>query len=158
MGAKKTLLLDFDHHGPDGVREIQKKIGLSELQIYSFGEQSIQSIAEAERWLQGLRPILLEKCDGPDLVIFNAGVDSFEKDPLGGVMTVEQMDRRDRSVFETAKMFQVPVVTSLAGGYTRDAEGSIHPALDLHTQTLCEYFGVHAEKYLNFTRSNCAKR
>jgi acetoin utilization deacetylase AcuC-like enzyme len=143
LGAKKIILIDFDRHAPDGCRDIQRKIGLPELQIYAFADHIIENTSQTEDWLKSLPPKLLSLCDGADLILFNAGADPHENDLLGGVMTSEQMARRDGLVFETAKLFDVPVVVSLAGGYSRDKSGSIQPVLDLHTQTLMEFLEVH---------------
>ena len=145
LGAKKIILCDFDNHTPDGCREIQSRIGLPELEIYAFGEQGITSVAQTEKWLNELQLKLLPLFDGADLIIFNAGVDPFINDNLGGVMSAEQMQRRDRIVFHSAKYFGAATVVSCAGGYSRDEAGTIQPTLDLHTQTLTEYLKVHAE-------------
>jgi len=143
LGAKKIILIDLDRHAPDGCRQIQKEIGLSELSIYAFGDQMLQTVEDTEGWLKKLPPILLSLCDGADLVFFNAGVDPATTDFLGGLMTAEQMSRRDRLVFETAKMFNVPVVVSLAGGYSRDSKGTPRPTVELHTETMRQHLLVH---------------
>ena len=142
MGSRRTVLLDFDRHDPDGCRDIQERIEVQSLEIYSFGEQPIRNVSDSERWLANLPSTLLGLCDGADLILYNAGVDPAETDPLGGVMTKDQMRRRDRLVFETALAFDAPVSVSLAGGYSKDADGSIQPTLDLHTQTLVECLSV----------------
>lgn len=144
MGSKRTLLLDFDMHFPDGCRDIKKQIGIPELEIYAFADQNIDSVAQTEAWLKELPSILLGLLDGVDIVFYNAGVDCAETDPLGGVMTAEQMARRDRCVFETAKFFGTDCVVSLAGGYSKDSDGGIGPTLNLHTQTLLQYFAAHS--------------
>jgi len=76
-----------------------------------------------------------------DLVIYQAGADVHVDDPLGGVLTTEQMATRDRMVFEAAKRAQCPVAWNLAGGYQQP----VSKVIDLHTQTLRECVRVFSE-------------
>jgi hypothetical protein len=43
------------------------------------------------------------------------------------------------------KEYGIPVATSLAGGYQRDADGGIGPVLELHNNTLIECHRVQTE-------------
>lgn len=55
----------------------------------------------------------------PDIVFYVAGADPFEEDQLGGLnLTLDGLRRRDRMVFDAARVAGVPVVVTLAGGYT----------------------------------------
>lgn len=61
-----------------------------------------------------------------DLLIYNAGTDVFEKDPLGGLkLSREAIIERDAFVFESAKQHGVPVAMVMSGGYTKDTAGII---------------------------------
>ena len=62
---------------------------------------------------------ILEKEDGkPDLIIFNAGTDSLEGDPLGFMdISAKSMIERDEFVFDQAKLRKIPIVYLFAGGY-----------------------------------------
>ena len=62
--------------------------------------------------------------------------------PLGGVFTTAGYRQRDRLVFAAAARAGVPVVWNLAGGYQRDASGSIEPVLRLHRNTLIAWMSV----------------
>ena len=73
---------------------------------------------------------------GCDLILYQAGADPHINDPLGGVMTTDQMLRRDELVFQECKAMQVPVAWNLAGGYQRDDQHGIRPVLDLHDNTM----------------------
>ena len=86
-----------------------------------------------ERWLDAA----IEKCRTCDVVLYQAGADPHIDDPLGGILTTEQMSARDRSVFE--KLGHLPMVWNLAGGYQEVAGETeaerIEPVLALHRET-----------------------
>ena len=49
---------------------------------------------------------------------------------------VHRVVRRDEKVFGALRAWGVPVAWNLAGGYQRDAQGSIEPVLAIHDNTL----------------------
>jgi histone deacetylase 11 len=54
----------------------------------------------------------------PDLIIYNAGTDCLEGDPLGDMnISPEGIVERDQIVMKTARENNVPVVMLLSGGY-----------------------------------------
>lgn len=56
----------------------------------------------------------------PELVIYNAGTDCMEGDPLGGLnLSQEGIVRRDEVVMRMAIERKVPVVMLLSGGYQK---------------------------------------
>ncbi|KAG9288878.1 hypothetical protein G9A89_006240 [Geosiphon pyriformis] len=56
----------------------------------------------------------------PDFVIYNAGTDCLEGDPLGAMdLSAEGIIRRDEMVFEMALNNNVPVAMVLSGGYQK---------------------------------------
>ena len=69
----------------------------------------------------------------PELVIYLAGADPFERDRLGGLkLTKTGLAARDRLVFETARAEGVPVATVLAGGYAAEVADTV----DIHVATV----------------------
>jgi acetoin utilization deacetylase AcuC-like enzyme len=69
----------------------------------------------------------------PELVIYLAGADPFERDRLGGLnVTKAGLAARDRLVFEMARDEGVPVATVLAGGYATDVADTV----DIHVATI----------------------
>lgn len=57
-----------------------------------------------------------------DLLIYNAGTDIYEADPLGGLKVSEAgVLKRDRMVFEMANRFDTPILMVLSGGYTAES-------------------------------------
>lgn len=132
----KVGFLDLDCHYGNGDADIKNQLNLDWLKIYSFGGEGISS-ENAKAWLQTFHQTCLS-FEGCDLVFFNAGVDPHIYDDLGGVLTTQQMKRRDAIVLETMKLLNIPCVITSAGGYAFDEDGYIKPVLDLHTQTLDE--------------------
>jgi acetoin utilization deacetylase AcuC-like enzyme len=68
----------------------------------------------------------------PDLVLYLAGADPFEKDQLGGLqLTLAGLRERDRIVIENARRCRIPVAVVLAGGYAAEIEDTV--AIHLNT-------------------------
>ena len=62
-------------------------------------------------------PAALEK-EQPDCIIYNAGTDIFEKDPLGALsITGPAIMKRDLFVFRQAWERKIPILMLLSGGY-----------------------------------------
>jgi acetoin utilization deacetylase AcuC-like enzyme len=62
----------------------------------------------------------------PDLVLYLAGADPYEKDQLGGLrLTQAGLRERDRTVIECARRLRIPVAVVLAGGYAADIEDTV---------------------------------
>ncbi len=58
-----------------------------------------------------------------DLLLFQAGADPYFEDPYSPLLlTMEDLQERDRRVFEFAKAQNIPIAWVLAGGYTREIE------------------------------------
>nr|WP_272873617.1 hypothetical protein [Candidatus Accumulibacter phosphatis] len=134
----KVCILDFDQHWGDGTQNIIDHLqGESQIVHYSptgeFGRPG-----RAEGFLARI-PALLELFQGCDLILYQAGADPHIDDPLGGWLTTDQLYRRDRTVVEELHRLGIPVAWNLAGGYQRDAAGSIRPVLNIHDNTLVAF-------------------
>jgi acetoin utilization deacetylase AcuC-like enzyme len=69
----------------------------------------------------------------PDLVIYLAGADPYEKDQLGGLsLTKAGLKERDKVVIENARRLGIPVAVVLAGGYAAE----ITDTVDIHLNTV----------------------
>jgi len=69
----------------------------------------------------------------PDLVIYLAGADPFEKDQLGGLsLTKAGLKERDKVVIENARRLGIPVAVVLAGGYAAEIKDTV----DIHLNTV----------------------
>ena len=69
----------------------------------------------------------------PDLILYLAGADPYERDQLGGLMlTKTGLKERDRIVLEGARRLGIPVAVVLAGGYASEIEETV----DIHLNTI----------------------
>lgn len=139
--VKKVGILDIDAHYANGTADIIKRRNIDYVKHHTFGAHFIDKgdcdAGAFERWLASAIADL-QDCD---LIIYQAGADVWERDPLGGFLTSEQMYFRDRSVFDAFK--GKPLAFCLAGGYSRDAAGTIEPVLKLHRNTVKAWYEVH---------------
>jgi len=144
--ANRVAILDCDAHYGDGTDDIIRRLGIDWIEHHTQGLR-FQSARDArggqyERWLEQA----IRDCLDCDLVLYQAGADPHVDDPLGGILTTEQMSGRDRMVFE--RLGHLPMVWNLAGGYQlvpgKTGAEQIEPVLALHRETArlhCELFG-----------------
>jgi acetoin utilization deacetylase AcuC-like enzyme len=148
---KRALIADEDFHFSNGCEHIIKLLGSTDwIELHSLGAHDLSG----EESLDYLASTLDKHLPDVDIVLYQAGADAHIDDPLGGVYTTQQMRKRDRIVFETCKKLGVPVAWALAGGYSRDAAGSIEPVLALHRATMEECAKVFIGPRLSTDRSS----
>jgi len=89
--------------------------------------------ADDARYLEALAAALPRvMASGPELVVYVAGADPFERDRLGGLrLTKPGLAERDRMVIAAARTAGVPIVLTLAGGYAADVRDTVD--IDLAT-------------------------
>lgn len=132
--VQRVMILDCDQHFGDGTDQIIERLSLGRaLENASFGRW-FHKPAHASAYLGRLREIV-ERLSDFDLVLYQAGADVHLDDPLGGVLTTEQMVLRDRIVFEAACRQAIPLAWNLAGGYQDPIEHVL--ALHLNTMRAC---------------------
>jgi acetoin utilization deacetylase AcuC-like enzyme len=69
----------------------------------------------------------------PDLIIYLAGADPFEKDQLGGLsVTKGGLKERDKIVIESARGLGIAVAVVMAGGYALEIKDTV----DIHLNTV----------------------
>ncbi|MBC7796832.1 MAG: histone deacetylase, partial [Pyrinomonadaceae bacterium] len=69
----------------------------------------------------------------PDIVFYLGGADPFENDKLGRLsLTIQGLRMRDEMVLKFAKSREVPIVTTMSGGYAKD----INDTVEIHTNTI----------------------
>lgn len=127
-------ILDLDQHFGDGTEDIIARIDARYVRHYTSGAHGLRA-ADAPRFLRDLATLVgsFQDCG---VLLYQAGADAHVDDPLGGWMSSEQLAERDRIVFETCARIGLPVAWNLAGGYRRDAAGSIEPVLAVHRATM----------------------
>jgi len=141
--ARKIAIIDCDYHYGDGTQAIIEALGLSDRVLHiSFGLLYTKS-EQADAYLDNMRRLggLLTRF-GPDLVIYQAGADTHVDDPLGGLLTSDQMRERDSTMFAIARRLSIPLTWNLAGGYQIEADGSIPRVVELHLNTFEEALKV----------------
>lgn len=131
----KLAILDLDMHYGNGTDDIVAELGIDWIVHYTQGKNfhaRSQVGSGAERYFAWLRKAI-DACQKADLVIYQAGADPHIHDPLGGLLTGQELAIRDHLVFESFK--GKPLAWNLAGGYQRDPDGGIEPVLKIHRGT-----------------------
>lgn len=136
-GRVETVgIIDLDMHYGNGTQDLIQHHGLHWIRHHTQSRR-FQEPADlgrgGERYFNWLDQALVD-CQDVDLVIYQAGADPHVRDPLGGLLTEQQMALRDHAVF--GALSGRPVVWNLAGGYQTDGQGGIAPVLRLHRNTV----------------------
>jgi acetoin utilization deacetylase AcuC-like enzyme len=142
---KKVFVLDCDEHEGNGTHEFCNR--LSNLYNFSINgtrfdaphsergfSLTLPRVNDNFQWYLGALDMAFDKIQDirPDLIIYQAGVDCHQYDPLGTVgLTSEQLRFRDSKVFNFAKSQKIPIFFVLAGGY----QESMANLVDLHLGT-----------------------
>ena len=135
--VQRVLILDCDMHYGDGTEEILQRLGLTEaIDNVTFGRWFHQP-GDADAYMQRLREEVA-RFDLFDLVLYQAGADVHVDDPLGGVLTTQQMIERDRIVFQAARSTGTPIAWNLAGGYQQP----LTKVIALHLNSMRECVGA----------------
>jgi acetoin utilization deacetylase AcuC-like enzyme len=135
-GAKRVAIVDCDVHYGDGTEHILQRLDLGDrVAHWTLGafDRRLRS-----RFLQEFEA-MVDRIDA-DVVLYQAGADAHEDDPLGGWQTTAEMIGRDRILFGTLAARSIPVAWNLAGGY----QEPIGKVLALHTNTMVEALAAEA--------------
>ena len=132
---KRVLIFDCDVHQGDGTARILAETSevftcsihceknFPQRKASSDLDVNVPPNTHDEEYLQILESTLkiaLERSK-PDLLIYDAGVDVYEHDPLGMLnVSLEGIRQRDAYVLETAFSLGIPIATVIGGGYDRD--------------------------------------
>lgn len=136
--SARVAIVDCDRHEGDGTSEIIARTGSGGwIAHYTFGAEDVDA-SSADDWLRRLPAIVDRTIAGCAVAIYQAGADPHIDDPLGRILTTEQMAERDRIVFTRCAEAGVPVVTNLAGGY----QTPVGNVVALHVQTLREFAAI----------------
>lgn len=127
----RVAILDCDHHHGNGTSDIIQRKKLKWITHATAGARFDHTSKTTDyfKWLDNA----IRDMEHADLVLYQAGADPHVNDPLGGLLTTEQLAHRDDTVrwaFDNQ-----PLVWNLAGGYQRDALGTIEPVLEIHRNT-----------------------
>ncbi len=158
--AKRFLIVDCDVHQGNGTAFIFQ----DEEEIFTFsmhGEKNYPLFKEKSNldielrdgtsdaeYLETLSEALPRIfMHDPDIVYYLGGADPFEKDKLGRLkLSMEGLMKRDEMVLEFAKQREVPIVTTMSGGYAKDTNDTV----EIHSNTIRAVKKVFAEKHKAF--------
>ncbi|MGI8608002.1 MAG: hypothetical protein ACR2MY_02055 [Candidatus Dormibacteria bacterium] len=146
-GAERVVVLDLDAHCGGGTHELtagDRRIVHLDVAVSSFdsyrpdGVRQRLAIVRSAHWYLAAVAQMLDSVKGQvDLVIYNAGMDPFEKCLIGGLpgVTRSMLQMREAMVMTWASERDIPLAFVLAGGYTGGAL-SRRALVSLHRLTL----------------------
>lgn len=142
----KVLYVDLDAHQGNGVESVladdEKTYILDCYNPYNYPKdykaaqaikKTITDISTNQHYLEQLKKALPEAIEEfePDFIMYNAGADCYEKDPLGGMpVTQEGIVDRDETVFQHAHDNKIPICMILSGGYAPENAGIIGKSIE----------------------------
>lgn len=141
--VKKVAIVDCDYHYGDGTQAIIDEQSRSEQVLHlSFGK-TYRRPEQAAAYLAAVAELGAQlSAFGAEIVLYQAGADAHIDDPLGGLLTTEQMRTRDHDVLAMARERRIPLTWNLAGGYQIEPDGSIPRVIQLHLNTFEEALRV----------------
>lgn len=143
-----VLIVDLDVHQGNGNEAIFKddpRIHIFDLynqQIYPRDEEAkkyiefdhpVPAFTYDEAYLHILKSELPKAIEvsKPDLIVYIAGVDILEGDPLGAMSVSEEgIVKRDEIVFQNATENKIPILMLLGGGYTKKSAAIISRSIE----------------------------
>jgi acetoin utilization deacetylase AcuC-like enzyme len=144
---RKAMVVDTDVHHGNGTAAIFAKdesvftLSIHQLRNYpahkppSTLDLNLEDEVEDAEYLDTLLPAVYESTARfePEMIFYVGGADPYKEDQLGGLkLTIEGLRRRDKGVFGLARKRNIPVVTTLAGGYARRIEDTVQ----IHVNTI----------------------
>lgn len=156
--AKRFLIVDCDVHQGNGTAFIFR----DDPQVFTFSmhgaknyplfkENSTLDIELPDKtgdaeFLETLNEALPRIfLHNPDIVFYLGGADPFEKDKLGRLgLTIEGLSKRDKMVLSYAKEREIPIVTTMSGGYAADIKDTV----EIHSNTIRAVKKVFAERQI----------
>ena len=112
--VKKVAIVDCDYHYGDGTQAIiDEQARAAQVLHLSFGK-TFRHPNQAQAYLAAVADLRTElSAFGADIVLYQAGADAHIDDPLGGLLSTEQMRVRDRCMLSIARELSIPRVIQL---------------------------------------------
>uniref|UniRef100_A0A8C9LDD9 Histone deacetylase domain-containing protein n=1 Tax=Pavo cristatus TaxID=9049 RepID=A0A8C9LDD9_PAVCR len=140
-GVSKATIIDLDAHQVSNfavfstvllevqVRAIKRKVELE------WGTEDTEYLQKVHTHVEGALNELK-----PDIIVYNAGTDILDGDPLGGLAISPQgIVKRDEVVFKAARSRGIPILMVTSGGYQkRTARIIADSILNLHNLGLID--------------------
>jgi len=134
MGLHRVAIIDLDAHPGDGTYRLSRgREGIALFDIAGGSWVDVVNTASVEYHVArdageydaalGHIEAFLDRVR-PELVMFQAGMDPYEHDPVGGIPGVDEafLRRRDSHVIAEVSSRRIPLVVNLAGGYVNGVE------------------------------------
>jgi acetoin utilization deacetylase AcuC-like enzyme len=159
---KKAMVVDTDVHDGNGTAHIfRDDPSVFTLSIHQENnypahkppsdlDLPLDDGVEDEEYLATLLPAVARVLDDfcPDVLFYVGGADPYQEDQLGGLrLSKSGLKARDKGIFFAARSRNVPVASTLAGGYARRVEDTVR----IHVNTIVAAQEVVGE--LRATRS-----
>ncbi len=144
----KAMIIDLDAHQGNGHEDFFKEedrvaifdVYNSEIYPHDYAARTridynypvASGIADEEylKLLAEKLPAALDESK-PNFIIYNAGSDIFEEDPLGRMkISAQGIIKRDELVFKFARERNIPILMVLSGGYTKKSAGIIGKSIE----------------------------
>ena len=144
---KKAIVVDTDvHHGNGTAHIFRNDKSVFTLSIHQQNNYpahkppsdldfGLDDGVEDDEYLEVLLPAVENSLNEfqPDILFYVGGADPYCEDQLGGLrLSKSGLKARDKGVFQLSRRRNVPVVTTLAGGYARRVEDTIR----IHANTI----------------------
>ena len=144
--ARRFLIVDLDVHQGDGTAFIFRDdadvftFSIHGAKNYPLFKQTSSLDIELadkirdEEYLETLDHALSRVIlHDPDVIFYLAGADPYEKDKLGRLgLSIDGLRHRDEMVLRFARDRDVPIVTTMSGGYAADIEDTV----EIHANTI----------------------
>src|SRR6267378_2149436 len=143
----RAMVVDTDVHHGNGTAAIFSKddsvftLSIHQLNNYpahkphSSLDLNLEDGVADEEYLAALLPAVKKSVESfqPDILFYVGGADPYREDQLGGLdLSMEGLKKRDTGVFTEARRKNIPVVTTLAGGYARQ----LNDTIQIHANTI----------------------
>jgi acetoin utilization deacetylase AcuC-like enzyme len=160
---RRAMVVDADvHHGNGTAAIFGKDDSVFTLSIHQANnypahkpassiDLNMEDGVEDQEYLDTLLPAVRHGLEQfkPGILFYVGGADPYREDQLGGLaLTIGGLKARDAGVFEEARKRNIPVVTTLAGGYARRVEDTVQ----IHINTILAAREI-ADRYPQASRS-----
>jgi len=152
-GIRRAAVIDLDVHQGNGTAAIYRTdpdvftLSLHGARNYPFAKESssrdvgLPDGCDDDTYLRALAPALEEVAAfAPEIVFFQAGVDTLEGDRLGRMaLTHAGLQRRNAMVYALARRLRVPIVVTLGGGYGRNIDATVKAHVDVYRELVASF-------------------
>ena len=134
MCSQEDHIFTFSMHGKNNY-PLRKEDSDMDIEL----EDGIKDAAYLYQLKEGLDHIT--KCFEPEFIFYQAGVDVLESDKLGRLnLSLDGCKERDNIVFDFSKQLDVPIVTTMGGGYSKE----INTIVEAHANTYRSAYDIRS--------------